>query len=43
MYISAILVVISPVINSSLYDELRNKSGEAEDDGTPSPAGASLG
>ena len=43
MYITAILVVSAPVINSSLYEELRNKRKEAGDNGTPSPAGASLG
>ena len=39
MYMTAILVVTAPVLNSSLYDELRSrKRDEPRDDGTTSPA-----
>ena len=43
MYVMASLVVAAPILNSSLYDELRRKRDEARDDGTTSPAGASSG
>jgi uncharacterized BrkB/YihY/UPF0761 family membrane protein len=39
MYMTAILVVTAPVLNSSLYDELRSRRrDEPQDDGTTSPA-----
>jgi len=38
MYMTSILVVAAPVLNSSLYDELRSRSGDEQDDGTTSPA-----
>ena len=39
MYMTAILVVTAPLLNSSLYDELRSrKRDETRDDGTTSPA-----
>ena len=42
MYMTAILVVISPVLNSSLYDELNTRRDEAPRE-TASPPGASSG
>ena len=36
MYMISILVVTAPVLNSSLYDELRSRRDEAEDGGKPS-------
>jgi uncharacterized BrkB/YihY/UPF0761 family membrane protein len=41
MYMTSVLVVSAPVLNSSLYDELRRKRDQTEDEGTPSPAAAS--
>jgi membrane protein len=39
MYMTAILVVTAPVLNSSLHDELRSRRrDEPQDDGTTSPA-----
>lgn len=39
MYMTSILVVAAPVLNSSLYDELRSRRrDEPQDDGTTSPA-----
>ena len=39
MYMTALLVVTSPVLNSSLHDELQSRRpDEPEDDGTTSPA-----
>jgi uncharacterized BrkB/YihY/UPF0761 family membrane protein len=39
MYMTALLAVTAPVLNSSLYDELRSRRlGEPQDDGTTSPA-----
>jgi membrane protein len=40
MYMTSILVVTAPVLNSSLYDELRAKHDRAEDDVPTSPTGA---
>jgi uncharacterized BrkB/YihY/UPF0761 family membrane protein len=41
MYMTALLVVAAPVLNSSLHDELTRKRKEAGDDGLPSAAGPS--
>jgi membrane protein len=39
MYITSILIVAAPVLNSSLYDELRSRSrDEPQDEATASPA-----
>jgi membrane protein len=38
MYMTSILVVTAPVLNSSLYDELLSRRDEPQDDGTTSPA-----
>jgi uncharacterized BrkB/YihY/UPF0761 family membrane protein len=39
MYMTSILIVAAPVLNSSLYDELRSRSrDEPQDDGAASPA-----
>ena len=39
MYITSILIVSAPVLNSSLYDELRSSNrDEPQDEGTTSPA-----
>ena len=43
MYIVGSLVVAAPVLNSSLYHELRKQADKARDDGTTSPAGVSPG
>jgi len=43
MYMTSILVVTAPVLNSSLYDELLSRRDEPQDDGTTSPARASTG
>jgi uncharacterized BrkB/YihY/UPF0761 family membrane protein len=37
IYLVAILVVLPPVLTSSLYDELRSMRDQAGDDGTTSP------
>jgi uncharacterized BrkB/YihY/UPF0761 family membrane protein len=41
MYMTAVLVVAAPVLNSSLHEELSRKRKEAGDDGSPSAAGPS--
>ena len=41
MYMTALLVVTAPVLNSSLYEELNRKRKDAGDDGSPSAAGPS--
>jgi membrane protein len=41
MYMTSVLVVTAPVLNSSLYDELRSKRDQTGDEGTPSTAAAS--
>ncbi len=41
MYVMASLVVAAPILNRSVYDELREKRDAARDDGTTSPAEAS--
>jgi len=39
MYMTSVLVVTAPVLNSSLYDELQSRSrDEPQDEGAPSPA-----
>ena len=38
MYITSILIVTAPVLNSSLYDELRSRRDEPQQDATTSPA-----
>ena len=38
MYMTAILVVTAPVVNSSLYDELLSRRDEPQDEETTSPA-----
>lgn len=43
MYIVGTLVVIAPVLNSSLYHELRKQAENAQDDATSSPAAVSPG
>ena len=43
MYMTALLVVTAPVLNSSLYDELESRRQDAPQDGATSPARAPTG
>jgi uncharacterized BrkB/YihY/UPF0761 family membrane protein len=38
MYMTALLVVTAPVLNSSLHDELRSRRPDEPQDGATSPA-----